>query len=132
MKFLKCMGILIFLLLLSCQKNNWPLDEMPEILTAESGMWTMNEFEKGYKVYIKMQNVPEEAEIKAIVINKRKYERFQLPIYDGNTVEIITALTTESKMIQNFEPPKPDNRPDGIVFEIEGKEYFYEIKFELI
>lgn len=130
MKFLKFLVILFFLMLMSCQQNKIPIQ--PEILTAESGIWTMEEFEKGYKVYIQMQNFPEEAKIKAIIINKRKYERFQLPIYNGNTVEIITVLTTESKMIQNFEPPEPDNRSDGIVFEIKGKEYFYKIKFETI
>ena len=53
MKFLNFIGILFFLMPLSCQKNQFP--PQPEILTAEYEMVTQGEFERGYKVYVKLK-----------------------------------------------------------------------------
>jgi hypothetical protein len=50
---------------------------------------------------------------------------------DGTEIFIEQYFPLISQKILNFIPPKPDSRPDGIIFEIDGKEFFKEINFKL-
>lgn len=129
MKFLKCMGILVFLMLISCQKNKIPIE--PEILTAEYQIITKDEFERGYQVYLEFK-MNKNLDIEAIVLKNKLFPFKEKGIESDCCYLIDHYFPVQSRLIQEFESPKPDNRPDGIVFEIEGKTYFYEIKFELI
>lgn len=129
MKFLKCMGILVFLMLISCQQNKIPIQ--PEILTAEYQIITKDEFERGYQVYLEFK-MNKNLDIEAIVLKNKLFPFKEKGIESDCCYLIDHYFPVQSRLIQEFESPKPDNRPDGIVFEIEGKTYFYEIKFELI
>lgn len=117
--------------LISCQKNKLTEEKQPEILTATYETMTKGEFERGYNVLLEMKNFPKSAELKQILLNKRVFDVDYFINSENGHLMVEEYLPLHSKMIQNFKPPKPDNRPDGIIFEIDGKTYFYEIKFEL-
>ncbi len=128
MKFLKFSGILFVLMLMSCQQNKIPFQ--PEILTAEYEIVTNDEFERGYQIFLEFK-MNKDLDIEGIVL-KNIYFSFREKGIESECCYLIDRyFPVQSKLIQNFVPPKPDNRPDGIVFEIEGKQYFYEIEFKL-
>lgn len=128
MKFLKCTGIMILMILTGCQQNKLPIQ--PEILTAEYEIVTKGEFERGYEVFLEFK-MNRNIDIEAIIL-KNKYFSFQEKGIESDCCYLIDHyFPVNSKLIQNFEPPKTDNRPDGIIFEIDGKAYFYEIEFKL-
>ena len=117
--------------LISCQKNKLTEEIQPEILTATYETMTRGESERGYNVLLEVKGLPKSAEIKQILLNKRLFDVHSFKNSENNHLMVEAFLPLQSRMIQNFKPPKPDNRPDGIIFEIDGKTYFYEIKFEL-
>ena len=128
MKFLKFLVILFFLMLMSCQQNKIPIQ--PEILTAEYEILTNDDFERGYQIFLEFK-MNKDLDIEAIVL-KNKYFLFKEKGIESECCYLIDQyFPVQSKLIQNFVPPKPDTRPDGIIFEIEGKAYFYEIEFRL-
>lgn len=132
MKNLKIIGlILITIHLFSCQKKNVPMDKKPEILTATYEILTKGELERGYNVFVETNKLPENVEIKQIVLKKKLFDVIHLVNAETENSSVEGYLPLHSQLIQNFVPPKTDDRADGIVFEIDGKEYFYEIKFEL-
>lgn len=102
-----------------------------EILSASYSMVTHSEFERGYEVQIELIPRTENLEVKEIIINRLRMSLSNLVQKDLDNWEIIGYLPVQSKLIQNFEPPRADSKNDGIIFEIEGKEYYQEIKFKL-
>lgn len=94
-------------------------------------MVTHSEFERGYEVQIELISRTENLEVKEIIINRLRMSLSNLVQKDLDNWEIIGYLPVQSKLIQNFEPPRADSKNDGIIFEIEGKEYYQEIKFKL-
>ena len=130
MKYLKILLIFILLgLIFSCQKSSDSIK--PEILTAEYEIKTYSGFERGYKVFIEIKELNENVKIKQIVLKKRLFNVQSLINVQTENLVIDQYLPIQSQMIQNFSAPKTDNRPDGIIFEIRGKEYFYELTFKL-
>lgn len=132
MKNLKIIALVfVSIFLFSCQKGNWSLDEKPEILTAQYKTVTNGEFERGYEIKLELNSLPNNFEIKELILNKKVFEIRDIDISKSEIVKVEGYFPVHSRLIQNFIPPKPDNRSDGIIFEINGKEYFYEIKFKL-
>lgn len=124
--------LLIFIfsnLILACRNSAVP--GKPEILTAEYKIITNDEFERGYRVFLEFKT-DKGLDVKVIVLKNRKFIFKEKGLKSDCCYLIDYYFPIESKLIQNFNPPKPDSRPDGIVFEINGKSYFYEIKFKLI
>lgn len=113
----------------SCAPNRQP--PLPEILTAEYEIKTHSESERGYEVFLVIDGFPETTQIKGIVL---KYKLFS-PVYFNEMIEneifVEQYFPVISQRMLNFNPPKTDTRPDGIIFEIDGKEFFKEIKFKL-
>ncbi len=126
MKFLKLTGILF--LMISCQQNKIPIQ--PEILTAEYQIITQDEFERGYHVFLEFK-MNKNIDIEAIVLKGKLFPFKEKGIESDCCYLIDQYFPVQSRLIQNFEPPKTDNRPDGIIFEIDGKAYFYELEFKL-
>lgn len=130
MKYLKILLIFIFTgMVFSCQKSTIPLK--PEILTATYEIKTHSEFEKGYEIFMVIDKLPESAVVKGIVFKNRLFENIHYTKTRENEIFIEQYFPIQSQMIENFSPPKTDSRPDGIIFEIDGKEYFYELTFKL-
>ena len=124
--------VLIFIfsnLILACYSS--VLSVEPEILTAEYKIITNDEFERGYRVLLEFKT-DKDLDVRAIVLKNRKFIFKEKGLKSDCCYLIDYYFPIESKLIQDFNPPKPDSRPDGIVFEINGKSYFYEIKFKLI
>lgn len=116
-------------LIFSCQKSSIPIK--PEILSAEYEIKPHSEFERGYEFSIVINELPENANIKGIVLQNKLFEPVHFTKMKGKEIFIEQYFPIQSKLIQNFSQPKTDNRSDGIVFEVEGIDYFYEIKFKL-
>lgn len=130
MKKLKVLlGFILIALIFSCQKSSIPIK--PEILTAQYEIKTHSEFERGYELFMVIDKIPENLIIKGIVFQNKLFENIHFTKMSENEIFIEQYFPIQSKMIQNFSPPKTDNRSDGIIFEIEGKAYFYEITFKL-
>src|SRR5690606_36406898 len=112
----------------SCAPNHRP--SLPEILTAEYEIKAHSESERGYEIFLVIDDFPETTHIKGIVL---KYKLFE-PVYFNKMMEneifLEQYLALISQKILNFNPPKTDTRPDGIIFEIDGKEFFKEINFK--
>lgn len=136
MKFLKFLVILFFLMLMSCQQNKIPIQ--PEILTAEYEILTKDDFERGYNVFLEVNGTFGNELIKGIVLNHKLLNTNtffnRVLLNENDKVEKATLdkyFPIHTQKIINFIPPPSDNRPNGIIFEIGGKEYFYEIEFKL-
>lgn len=130
MKYLKILLIFIVLgLIFSCQKSSNP--KKPEILTAQYEIKTHSEFERGYEIFMVIDKLPQDAVIKGIVFKNKYLEPIHFTQMNESEVFVEQYFPIQSQMIQNFSPPKTDNRTDGIIFEIGGKEYFYELTFKL-
>ncbi len=130
MKNLKC--LLIFLLtwiIFSCQKPYNP--SQPEILTAQYEIRTHSEFERGYEVFMVIDKLPKTFSVKGIILKDKLFDKVHFTHMSDNEIFIEQYFPVQSGMIQNFEAPATDNRPDGIIFEVEGKEYFYNVNFKL-
>ena len=128
MKFLNFIGILFFLMPLSCQKNQFP--PQPEILTAEYEMVTQGEFERGYKVYVKLKYNEKFKQV--YYLNLNGFMLKNPDVVDGDwIVEISGYFPIQSKVIQNFEPPERTSMSNGIVFGDSENSYFYQAKFKL-
>lgn len=124
--------VLIFIfsnLILACRNSAVP--GKPEILTAKYEIVTSGEFERGYNIWVDFKLDNYQA-IKYIILNHKRFDVKEITLNSHGYYIIEGYFPVESKMIQNFNPPKPDNRPDGIIFDVNGKAYFYEIKFKLI
>lgn len=113
----------------SCQKSSIPIK--PEILTAEYEIQTHSEFERGYKIFLVIDEIPESLIIKGIIFKNKLFENVHFTKMNETEIFIEQYFPIQSKMIHNFIPPRTDNRSDGIIFEIGGKEYFQEINFKL-
>lgn len=116
-------------LIFSCQKSSISLK--PEILTAQYEIKTHSEFERGYELFVVIDKIPANPIIKGIVFQNKQFENVHFTKMSENEIFIEQYFPIQSKMIHDFYPPKTDSRSDGIIFEIEGKEYFYEITFKL-
>jgi len=128
MNFLKPMWILFLLIFFGCEQTKQAVQ--PEILTAEYSMVTNGEFERGYQVLLEFKTDHDLA-TKAIVLNNRKFIFKEKGLKSDCCYLIDYYFPVESRMIQDFEPPEPDKRADGIIFELNGKDYFYNINFKL-
>lgn len=130
MKYLKILLIFIVLgLIFSCQKLFNP--KKPEILTATYEIKTHSEFERGYEIFMVIDKLPQSPVVKGIVFKNRLFENVHFTKMNESEIFIEQYFPIQSKVIYGFSPPKTDNRPDGIIFEIDGKEYFYELTFIL-
>jgi hypothetical protein len=121
--------ILTFGWLNSC--TTIPQTSQPEILTAQYEFKTHSETERGYEVFLVIDKLPASFSIKGIILKSKLYENIQFNKMDGTEIFIEQYFPLISQKILNFIPPKPDSRPDGIIFEIDGKEFFKEINFKL-
>lgn len=121
--------IVIFYWLISCQSvtNNAKF----EVLTAEYSFKKHNEFEKGYSVFMVIKSTATNSKIKHIVLNNRKFSNIQTYEMEQKTFFIDQFFPVESMRIQNFSAPEPDTRADGIIFEINGEEFYKTINFKL-
>lgn len=121
--------IVIFYWLISCQSvtNNAKI----EVLTAEYSFKKQNEFEKGYSVFMVIKSTVTNSKIKHIVLNNRKFSNIQTYEMEQKTFFIDQFFPVESMRIQNFSAPEPDTRADGIIFEINGEEFYKTINFKL-
>lgn len=128
MNFLKLTVILSSIILLSCQQNKLPVQ--PEILTAEYEILTQTESERGYKIFLEFK-MNRDIDIEAIVLRNKLFPFKEKGIESDCCYLIDHYFPVHSQIIQNFESPKTDKRPDGIIFETNGKVYFYEIEFKL-
>lgn len=119
---------IIFVGLFSCTlaKSN----KFPEILTAKYTSKTYEGTEMGYAVILSINKVPGNAQLIGIVLNHRLFSRIS-PV-QINTGEILVEqyFPVSSQKIKNFQEPPSDKRADGIVFEIDGSEKFYEVTFK--
>lgn len=116
-------------LIFSCEK---PLTQpQPEILTATYEIRAHSEFERGYEIFMVIDNLPETFSIKGIVLKNKLFGNIHHTNMTGKEIFIEQYFPLQSKMIHNFEVPFTDSRPDGIIFEIEGKEIYREINFKL-
>ena len=125
--FLSCIGFLIWMI--SCQNVSGNVN--PEILTAEYSLKQYNEFEKGFQVFMVIKNKKKNTKIKYIILNNRKFDKIETYDMEQKTYFIDQFFPLESMRIQNFSPPESDSRVDGIIFEIEGEEFFKSVNFKL-
>lgn len=116
-------------LIFSCQKS--PISTKPEILTAHYEIKTHSEFERGYEISIVINQISESVTVKGIVFKNRYFEKVHLTKIKDNKISIEQYFPIQSKMIHDFTPPNTDSRADGIIFEINGQEQFYKVKFKL-
>ena len=131
MKNLKIIGlVLVSIFLFCCQKSNWPFDEKPNIVTAEYDIVTNGEFERGYNIYVKLKNTEDLASIHSIVLNGFEFQNHAVGYGDG-IIEIDGYFPIQSKMIQNFQPPKKVEKEDGITFGHADAQFYYPVKFTL-
>ncbi|SMC45509.1 hypothetical protein [Moheibacter sediminis] len=121
--------IVISGLIFSCQKSSIPIK--PEILTATYEIRAHSEFERGFELFLVIDKIPENPIIKRIVFQNKLFENVHFTKMTENEIFIEQYFPIQSKMIQDFSPPKTDTRSDGIVFEVDGKEYFYKVTFKL-
>ena len=106
-------------------------NKQPEILTAQYEVKTYSEFERGYEVFLVIGQFPENCKIKSIILKNKEFDDVQFTEMQKNEVFVEQFLPLQSKRIQNFEAPKTDNRADGIIFELNGEEFYKEINFKL-
>lgn len=106
-------------------------NQSPEILTAEYELKSFNETERGFQVFLVIEKLQPQCKIKGIILKNNHFESIESTEMLKNRVFIDQFLILQSNMIQNFKPPLTDNRKDGILFEIEGKEFYKEINFKL-
>ncbi|MFA5619766.1 MAG: hypothetical protein WDA08_05615 [Weeksellaceae bacterium] len=130
MKKICFLSMLILAGILSSCQNIVP-HSAPEILTAEYEIKTYNDTERGYKIFVIVDKIPKDMQIKAIILNNKRFERFRIHPMEKNEFFIDELLLLQSRMIQNFEPPPTDSRKDGMVFENGNEEIFKEINFKL-
>ncbi len=105
--------------------------KLPEILTAQYEMKTYSEFERGYEIFMVINGFSDSVSIKGIVLKNKLFDKIQFTEMQENEVFIEQFLPIQSQRIQKFKMPPTDNRRDGIIFEIEGKEIYEEINFKL-
>lgn len=105
--------------------------EIPEILTAQYEIKTYSEFEKGYEVFMVIDEFSNDYQIKAIILKNKVFEDIRFTRMRENEIFVEQFLPLHSQLIQKFQPPATDNRPDGILFEINGQEFYKEINFKL-
>lgn len=123
------LGFILIGLIFSCQKSSIPI--RPEILTATYEIKTHSEFERGYEIFMVINKIPENPIIKGIVFQNKLFENVHFTKMSENEIFIEQYFPIQSKMIQDFSPPKTDNRSDGIVFEGDQNEYFHKVTFKL-
>lgn len=120
---------LLFSLFFSC--TAFKSDKEAEVLTAEYSLHIFQDTERGFDVFILLNHYSPKHKVKSIILKNRRFDKIETHQLDNSQVFIQAFLVLESSIIQNFVPPPPDNRKDGIVFEIENREIFKEINFKL-
>lgn len=128
MKFLKILGFFCLLLSWNCQTSQTILGY--EILSATYSEKSYNEFDKGFLVNMEYQ-MPPNTQISYIILNQFKFKLVKIEKNNQGNYVVDAYFPVQSKMIQNFTPPKTDKRKDGIIFEIDGVEIYKEVKFKL-
>lgn len=128
MKFLKIFGFFFLLLSWNCQSSQSILGY--EILSATYSDKSYEEFDKGFLVSMEYQ-MPPNTQISHIILNRFKFKLENIDKNNQGNYVVDAYFPVQSKMIQNFTPPKTDKRKDGIIFEIDGVEIYKEVKFKL-
>lgn len=123
------MDFILIGLIFSCQKSS--ISIRPEILTAQYEIITHSEFERGYQLFLVIDKMPNNPIIKGIVFKNKLFENVQFTKMSDNEMFIQQYFPIQSKLIHKFSTPKTDSRSDGIVFEVEKKEYFHKVTFKL-
>lgn len=108
-----------------------PKTKIPEILTAQYEIKTYSEFDRGYEVFMVINQFPDECKINGIILKNKLFDKIQFTKMQTEEIFIEQFLPLHSKQIQNFSPPAADSRNDGIIFDMNGIEIYKEINFKL-
>lgn len=113
----------IFSFFLFCCKNQ-ELNNLQNIENSTYFIYQISD-ERGYKVHFEMEE--SEAIPKAVIINgiKQKISNFN---QNGNSYDINVISQTEIIANQKIETSE---KPNGIIFQIQGKEVFQPVEFTL-
>lgn len=125
---------LIGLMILMLSQNSCSImakDSLPEILTAEYELKNLNGAEQGFSVFMVISKIQKADKIKSIILKNKRFDSIITSQMTENEVFIDQFFPVNSQMISEFSPPTADSRTDGIVFEINGQEFYKEINFKL-
>ena len=113
----------IFIFFLFCCKNQ-ELNNLQNIENSTYFIYQISD-ERGYKVHFEMEE--SEAIPKAVIINgiKQKISNFNK---NGNSYDIKVISQTEIIAKHKIETSE---KPNGIIFQIQGKEVFQPVEFTL-
>lgn len=125
---------LIGLMILQLFQNsctNLAKESLPEILTAEYELKKPNGTDQGFSVFMVIAKIQKDQKIKSIVLKNKRFDSIISTQMTENEVFIDQFFPVNSQLISEFSSPAADSRADGIVFEINGQEFFKEINFKL-
>ncbi|MFA7616570.1 MAG: hypothetical protein WA897_06315 [Moheibacter sp.] len=106
-------------------------ESLPEILTAEYELKNFNGTEQGFSVFMVIAKIQNTDKIKSILLKNNRFDSILTTQMTENEVFIDQFFPVNSQLISEFKSPETDSRSDGIVFEINGQEFFKEINFKL-
>jgi len=104
---------------------------LPEVLAAEYELKNLNGTEQGFSVFMVISKIQKDQKIKSIILKNKRFDSIITTRMTETEVFIDQFFPVNSQMISEFSPPSTDNRTDGIVFEINGQEFYKEINFKL-
>lgn len=130
MKKIWLIGWMILMLFqISC--TNLAKAGLPEILTAEYELKNLNGTEQGFSVFMVIAKIQNADKIKSIILKNKRFDSIITTQMTEGEVFIDQFFLVNSQMISEFKSPETDSRTDGIVFEINGQEFYKEINFKL-
>ncbi len=122
---------LMILMLFQNSCTNMAKESLPEILTAEYELKNFNGTEQGFSVFMVIAKIQNTDKIKSILLKNNRFDSILTTQMTENEVFIDQFFPVNSQLISEFKSPETDSRSDGIVFEINGQEFFKEINFKL-
>ncbi|MGB6092904.1 MAG: hypothetical protein WBF83_03995 [Moheibacter sp.] len=121
----------MILMLFQNSCTNMAKESLPEILTAEYELKNFNGTEQGFSVFMVIAKIQNTDKIKSILLKNNRFDSILTTQMTENEVFIDQFFPVNSQLISEFKSPETDSRSDGIVFEINGQEFFKEINFKL-
>lgn len=122
---------LMILMLFQNSCTSMAKESLPEILTAEYELKNFNGTEQGFSVFMVIAKIQNTDKIKSILLKNNRFDSILTTQMTENEVFIDQFFPVNSQLISEFKSPETDSRSDGIVFEINGQEFFKEINFKL-